>query len=232
MIAEQEAQKTDSWGPDALEDAREAGRKQQDSIAGERDQWIRSNHYFYDRIRKSLQFIIDPGKRVLDLRCETGHMLASVKPSHGVGVEIGDEMVACARKAHPDLYFVKSDLETLDLNETFDYIIFNHIFDTVDILRAMERIKAHSTPDTLLLIINYNYVWQPVLELASKIGLRSKLVEPNWVSENEVTAWIAVASSSSPMSASAAPIVAPRWNASKTRGSMYDARATAGVFPR
>ena len=142
MIAEHEVQTTESWGPDALEDAREAGRKQQDSIANQRDQWIRSNRYFYDRIRKALQFIIEPGKRVLELRCETGHMLASVKPSHGVGVEIGDEMVVCARKEHPELYFVKSDLETLELNETFDYIIFNHIFDTVDILRALERVEG------------------------------------------------------------------------------------------
>jgi hypothetical protein len=78
MIAEHEVQTTESWGPDALEDAREAGRKQQDSIARERDQWIRSNRYFYDRIRKALQFIIEPNKRVLELRCETGHMPAWV----------------------------------------------------------------------------------------------------------------------------------------------------------
>ena len=193
MIAEHEIQTTESWGPNALEDAREAGRKQQDSIARQRDQWIRSNRYFYDRIQKALQFIIEPNKRVLELRCETGHMLASVSPSYGVGVEIGDEMVACARKNHPELYFVKSDLETLELNETFDYIIFNHIFDTVDILRALERVKAHSTPDTLLLIVNYNYVWQPILELASKIGLRSKLVEPNWVSENDIRGFLKLA---------------------------------------
>src|SRR5262249_55581515 len=58
-------------------------------------------------------------------------------------------------------------------------------FDTVDILCAFERIRAHSTPDTQIIIVNYNHIWEPLLELASKLGLRERLVEPNWVSEKD-----------------------------------------------
>ena len=42
------------------------------------------------RIKRLLRFIVEWGKRVLDVRCETGHLLASVRPSDGVGVEISD----------------------------------------------------------------------------------------------------------------------------------------------
>ena len=194
MIAtEQEAPAIKACGPSALDEMREARRAHQDAVAGSRNKWIRSNKYFYDRIKRLLRFIVEPEKKVLDLRCETGHLLASVSPSYGVGVEIGESMVGCARAEHPDLHFIRSDPEDFHLNEKFDYILFNHIFDTVDILRAFEHVHEHCTEDTQLVVINYNHLWQPVLEFASKIGLRSQFVEPNWVSENDIRNFLKLA---------------------------------------
>ena len=194
MIAtDPEVRAPESWGPDALNDVREARRQHQDAIAPRRDEWIRSNRYFYDRLKRVLQFIVEPRRRVLEVRCETGHLLASLAPSYGVGAEISDAMVENARRQHPGLHFVKSDPEALELNETFDYIVFSHIFDTVDILRAFERIRQHCTAETQIVIINYNYLWQPVLEFASRVGLRSRFVEPNWVSENDIRGFLKLA---------------------------------------
>lgn len=182
-----------AWGLDALAEVRDARRGHQETIAPERDKYIQTNRYFYDQLKRVLQFIVEPGKRVLDVRCETGHLLASVRPAFGVGVEISDAMVECARRQHPDLHFLQSDPEDLELNETFDYILFNHIFDTVDILRTLDRIKRHCTPETRIVVINYNHFWAPVLELASKLGLRSQFVEPNWVSENDIRGFMKLA---------------------------------------
>src|SRR5208282_5908779 len=123
----------------------------------------------------------------------TGHLLSSVRPAFGVGVEISTAMVERASRQHPELHFVQSDPEDLDLNQTFDYILFNHIFDTVDILRALERIKRHCTSETRVVVINYNHAWTPVLEVASKIGLRSQFVEPNWISENDIRGFLKLA---------------------------------------
>jgi len=182
-----------AWGPEALAEVRDARRKHQESTAANRDEYIQSNRYFYDHLRRALQFIVEPGKHVLDVRCETGHLLASVHPACGVGGEISDAMVECASRQHPELHFVQSDPEDLDLNQTFDYILFNHIFDTVDILRALERIKRHCRSETRVVVINYNHAWTPLLELASKIGLRSQFVEPNWVSENDIRGFLKLA---------------------------------------
>ena len=188
-----ETHSTKGWGPDALDEVRDARRKHQEATAGNRDEWIQSNRYFYDHLKRALQFIVEPGKRVLDVRCETGHLLAAVQPAYGVGVEISDAMVEYAHQQHPDLYFVKSDPEALELNETFDYILFNHIFDTVDILRALERVRRHCTSETRIVVINYNHLWEPILELASKMRLRSQFVEPNWVSENDIRGFLKLA---------------------------------------
>jgi SAM-dependent methyltransferase len=194
MIAAQPGMRAkESWGPQALEETRAARREFQDSHAAHRDDWIKSNEYFYYSLKHLLQFIVEPGKRVLEVRCETGHILASVMPSYGVGVEIGDAMVEFARQQNPDLHFFRSEPEQLDLQGKFDYIIFNHIFDTVDILSAFERLRQHCTSDTQLIVINYNHLWQPILQLASKIGLRSKFVEPNWISENDIRGFLRLA---------------------------------------
>lgn len=182
-----------AWGLDALAEVRDARRKHQETIAANRDEYIQSNRYFYDHLKQVLQFIVEPAKHVLDVRCETGHLLASVRPAFGVGVEISGAMVEGARRQHPDLQFVQSDPEDLELDQTFDYILFNHIFDTVDILRALERIKRHCTSETRIVVINYNHAWAPILELASKIGLRSQFVEPNWVSENDIRGFLKLA---------------------------------------
>jgi hypothetical protein len=193
LIAEPEIRAPERWGPDALDEVRDARRRHQENLAPSRNEWIRSNRYFYDRLKRALQFIVEPHKRVLELRCETGHLLASVLPSYGVGVEISDVMVDLASREHPDLRFVKSDPENIELHETFDYVLFNHIFDTVDILRALERIRRHCASHTQLIIINYNYLWQPILELASKTRLRSRFVEPNWVTENDIRGFLKLA---------------------------------------
>jgi SAM-dependent methyltransferase len=190
---EQETVAAENWGPPALDEMRAARREHQDALADRREQWIRSNRYFYDRLKRLLRFIVEPNKRVLDVRCETGHLLASVMPSYGLGIEISGSMVACASQQFPNLHFVQSDPEDLNLNQTFDYILFNHIFDTVDILRAFEQIRQHCTADTQLVVINYNQLWQPILHWASKVGLRSRFVEPNWVSENDIRNFLKLA---------------------------------------
>ena len=183
----------ENWGPAALDQVREARRRHQSAIAARRYEWVRSNAYFYDHLNRAIQYVVEPNKRVLEVRCETGELLASVAPSYGVGVEISDAMTEAARLRHPDLHFVTSDIESLDLGETFDYILFNHIFDTVDILRALERIRRHCAPHTQIIVINYNYLWQSILDFASKVGLRSKFVEPNWVSENDIRGFLKLA---------------------------------------
>ena len=178
------------WGIAALQLSRQTRRELQARIAPQRDRWIERNRYYYGCIKRMLCFIIEPGRRVLEVRCQTGELLASVEPSFGVGVEISQKLAEVAQKNHPHHNFICADPEDLALGEEFDYIIFGHIFDTVDILQALNRIYAHCTQNTRVVIINYNYLWEPVLELASLMGLRSPYIEPNWVSAKDVNRFL------------------------------------------
>ncbi len=184
---------TTAWGLDALRLNREARRNQLEANAPHREHFIQRNGYYYDGVKRLLRYIVEPGKRVLEIRCATGHLLDAVKPSYGLGVEISDKMVDIARAKYPDLHFLRSDPEALELDEKFDYVVFSHIFDTVDLLGALERMRKCCHRDSRLVIYSYNYLWQPVLELGSRWGLRIPSFEPNWVSEHDLKGFLHLA---------------------------------------
>ena len=162
-------------------------------MAAQRDHWIWANQYYYNRLKRLLRFVVEPGKRVLEVRCQTGHLLAAVEPAYGVGVEISEKLISIARCNFPHLEFVQAQPEDLDLGERFDYVIFSHVFDTVDILNAFGRVRDHCTGGTRLVVVNYNPLWQPIVGTASKLGLRSRFIEPNWVDENDLHGFLALA---------------------------------------
>src|SRR5687768_17912860 len=64
-------------------------RKQQmlditEQAVPEREQWVARHSYYYEEDRRYLRFLVPEGKRVLDLGCGMGDLLASLKPSKGV----------------------------------------------------------------------------------------------------------------------------------------------------
>ena len=170
----------------ALEYSRQRRRESQRRIAATRQRWVDRNRYYYDQIYQLLRFIIEPGRRVLSLRSQTGEFLEAVKPSVGVGVEITEEMAAVARARYPQYTFHTSDLETMTVEGTFDYVLFSDISDTVDVLGALKRLVPVCDRNTRLVIYNYNRLWDAVLSWASRVGLRMPAEDQNWLSEADM----------------------------------------------
>src|ERR1700710_1746527 len=52
---------------------------------------------------KFMRFLIPPGKRVLELGCGRGDLLATLKPSYGVGIDFGAATIARANARYPEL---------------------------------------------------------------------------------------------------------------------------------
>src|SRR4051794_21994714 len=99
---------------------------------GEQGGTNRFNTAYREDDRKFMQFLVAPGKRILELGCGRGELLAALQPSLGVGVDFSVTNIAKGRELHPDLHFVLGDVEdpaTLSTVEgPFDYIV---IADTI-----------------------------------------------------------------------------------------------------
>src|SRR5215475_11001808 len=99
---------------------------------GRQDTPTRLNAAFRWADLKFMKFLIPPGKRVLELGCGSGDLLAALEPAYGVGVDFSPSAVARAKARHPGLSYIVGDAEepaTLAAVEgPFDYIV---IADTI-----------------------------------------------------------------------------------------------------
>ncbi|HEY4986883.1 MAG TPA: bifunctional class I SAM-dependent methyltransferase/glycosyltransferase family 2 protein [Bradyrhizobium sp.] len=152
----------------------------------ELDRWRKFNAAYHEDDYKFMQFLVPPGKRVLELGCGRGDLLAALKPSYGVGIDFGAETIAKANARHPELYFVLGDVEdpqTLAAIEgPFDYVV---IADTIgmfeDIDGTLRLINKVCAPSTRIIISYYSHLWEPVLKIAEALGLRSKQPKINYI---------------------------------------------------
>ena len=182
----------DVWGPAALEQRRERTRKHLASIASRRESWIKRNRYYYELLTRLLQFLVEPEKKVLSVRCDTGNLLTAVRPSNGKGIDICAEIVEIARQRNPSLNFAvafpdKDEFrEIFSAEENFDYILFNDIGDTVDVLQALRNLKPLCRRHTRLLAPTYNHLWEPLVTFAEWIGMKVPRTEQNWLSTADI----------------------------------------------
>src|SRR5437016_11627742 len=80
-------------------------------IAPERQAFRQRAAFFHAEDLRYLRFLIPEGLRVLEVGCGTGDVLAALKPSSGVGVDLSPAMIARARQLHPQIEFLVGDIE-------------------------------------------------------------------------------------------------------------------------
>jgi SAM-dependent methyltransferase len=152
----------------------------------EQERWREINAAYHADDHKFMRFLIPPGKRVLELGCGLGHLLAALEPSYGVGVDFGPQALARARARYPHLNFVLGDAEdaaTLSAIEgPFDYIVIADaigMFEDIDsTLRLIHQLCA---PSTRIIISYYSHLWEPILKLAEALGFRRKQPTINFI---------------------------------------------------
>jgi SAM-dependent methyltransferase len=143
--------------------------------------------YYHQRLESIYRFLIPPGQKVLELGCGNGDLLASLRPSLGVGVDFSEQMLASARKNHPDLTFIHDDAASFACSETFDYIILSDLLNDVwDVQAVLENIKKCCHPRTRLVLNIYSRLWQASLFLGQKLGLARPTLPQNWLTVKDV----------------------------------------------
>ncbi len=172
-------------------------RAEADTLAAERERWIERNAYYYDEDYRYTRFLIPPGSRILDLGCGTGRLLAELRPSRGVGVDLSPRMVEEARRRHPDLEFHVGDIEdpaVLDaLSGPFDVILLSDTVGSLeDCATALGQLHRLCHPDTRVVIAYYSRLWSPALKVAQWLRQQMPQAETNWLSAADLAGILAL----------------------------------------
>ncbi|PSB59452.1 glycosyltransferase [Chamaesiphon polymorphus] len=167
-----------------------------DAIAFKLDWWAKRNRYYYQDLDRLHQFLIPAGSNVLEIGCGTGNLLAKILPNIGVGIDFASAAIDIAKTKYPDLHFYCLNAENIPLATRtkypflateFDYIILSGVLgDLTNIQRVLEQLQQLCHPHTRLVINFHNFLWEPILHLAERIGQRRPQSPQNWLSMQDV----------------------------------------------
>lgn len=158
-----------------------------DGIADDYDRWKEKSAYYYRLLADIYKKRIPEGASVLEIGCGTGTLLAGLRPSRGMGVDVSPRMVEIAASKHPSLSFRVADAESFDPGETFDYVILPDVVEHVGDVGAMFRSARKAChAGSLVIVTSVNPLWAPVLHLAEQLRLKMPEGEHQWLPAAEL----------------------------------------------
>ena len=145
-----------------------------------------------------MRFLARPGQRILEIGSGTVDLLASLQPSHGVGIDISAGMTQQAEKKYPDLTFLTGDIEDINflgqIKGPFDIIVLSDAIGLLDdcqnTLKSLHRL---CTPQTRLIVSYYSWTWEPFKISRKKLSLKMPAKEMNWLSSGDVVNFLSLA---------------------------------------
>ena len=146
-----------------------------------------SRRYYHRLLQKYFSFLVTPQRRVLEVGCGLGDLLAATKPAFGVGVDFSPATLDLAAKRHPGLHFELGEAGVFTHPGRFDYILLSDLVnDLDDVQQLLERLQAVSSEGTRLILNFFNNLWRPILYTAEKLGRKAPTSQQNWLSLDDM----------------------------------------------
>ena len=158
-----------------------------DALAPSRRKWRQRNSYYYTRLGRLVASLVPPNSTVLEIGCGTGELLNEVAPTGGVGIDFSQNMLEIAGSQFPRLQFCRDDAENLTQQTAYDCIILSDLLGELgDVWQAFHELHKVTTPHTRVIITGYNYLWEPLLRIGEKLGLKMPQEYQNWLSVSDI----------------------------------------------
>ncbi len=157
-----------------------------DAVAYENSEWRKLSSYYFEDLKKYIQFLVLPNSSVLEIGCRTGEVLSSLQCSKGVGIDSSEGAIRLARRKFPALEFRSETYDQISINETFDYVIVSDAIGYVDdVQEVFQALQKFCRPDTRIIITYFNYLWSPLLKLSEFLNFRMKRPVQHWLPLND-----------------------------------------------
>lgn len=144
--------------------------------------------FYHAELAHRYRHLVPPGMRVLEVGCGQGDLLAALRPSLGVGMDLSAPMVQQASEKYPHLRFIHADAQNLDLAGPFDVIVLSDLVnDLWDVQTVLEKLANVAGPQTRLMMNTYSRVWQLPLLAAQRLGLSRPTLVQNWLTVEDTT---------------------------------------------
>lgn len=144
--------------------------------------------YYRKKLQLTYSYLVPSGSSVLEVGCGPGDLLASVKPSHGVGIDFSSQIIKRAKEQYSELEFIVADAHNLDLgDQSFDYILISDLVNDVwDVQVMIEQLKPYCVANTRVIFNFYSHLWNIPLSFAKNIGLATPNLPQNWLTKHDM----------------------------------------------
>jgi len=158
-----------------------------DKVSSKKKNPKRLGAFYHQLLRHYYGFLIPQGVRILELGCGHGDLLASLKPSLGVGVDFSSKMIRHASTKHPKLIFIHGDVHEIAFRKKFDVIILSDLVnDLWDVQFVLERLRTMCHFRTRIILNFYNNLWRIPMSIVKRLGMGAENLEQNWLAPNDV----------------------------------------------
>lgn len=149
----------------------------------------RLSKYYWNEITNYCRYFSHKKSTVLEIGCGNGDLLAGIEGSRKVGLDFSEEQIKWAKEKYQnnDIDFKVMNASDINLDETFDLIILSNVIGFLDDIQLVfEQIKKVSHPNTKVIVQYYNSLWEPLIKLSERIGLKTKTPLQNWLNSKDV----------------------------------------------
>lgn len=148
-------------------------REHFDGLAADWPRFKRRNRYYNAYLTRWCRSLVPPGRKVLDVGCGRGDVLAAVQPRAGLGIDLSAAMVRGATQDHPTLTFRQCPMEELEGERDYDAVLcLNTLEYAWDVGAVFDAAHAALRDNGRMLIATGNPVWWPIFQLGSALGWR------------------------------------------------------------
>ena len=159
-----------------------------DKVANKLEKWHGWSGYYQKRISQIYQFNIPPGQEVLEVGCGSGNLIASLKPSFGLGIDISEKMISRAKILHPEINFQLRTVLENGSSHKFDFIVLSDtINDLWDVQEMFEAIHKMLKPDGRIILNFYSRLWEFPLRAATALNIAKPTLLQNWLTKEDTS---------------------------------------------